>query len=112
MNPRRLATVATALCGTVILAGWVVARPAGFGLADIESAGAVPIEDRTAPSLTADAELADAPQATPIGNATAANATAANATVANADVATAAVAEIATDTTAVSDQPEPIVEAV
>jgi hypothetical protein len=107
MNPRRLATVATALCGTVILAGWVVARPAGFGLADIESAGAVPIEDRTAPSLTADAELADAPQATPIGNATAANAT-----VANADVATAAVAEIATDTTAVSDQPEPIVEAV
>jgi hypothetical protein len=112
MNPRRLATVATALCGTVILAGWVVARPAGFGLADIESAGAVPIEDRTAPSLTADAELADAPQATPIGNATAANATVANATVANADVATAAVAEIATDTTAVSDQPEPIVEAV
>jgi len=107
MNPRRLATVATALCGTVILAGWVVARPAGFCLADIESAGAVPIEDRTAPSLTADAELADAPQATPIGNATAANAT-----VANADVATAAVAEIATDTTAVSDQPEPIVEAV
>jgi hypothetical protein len=111
MNPRRLATVATALCGTVVLAGWVVARPAGFGLADIESAGAVPIEDRAAPSLTADAELADAPQATATGNATVANDTVTNVVVANADVAAAVVPEIATDTTAVPDQREPIVEA-
>jgi len=81
MNPRRFATVAAALCGTVVLAGWVVASLA--------------IEDRRAPSLTADAELADAPQATAMGNAA----------VANADVATA------TDTTAASDEPESIVEA-
>ena len=77
MNPRRFATVAAALCGTVVLAGWVVASLA--------------IEDRRAPSLTADAELADAPQATAMGNAA----------VTNADVATA------TDTTAASDEPAP-----
>jgi hypothetical protein len=108
MNPRRFATVGAALCGTVVVAGWVVARPAGFGSASVESAGAVLIEDRSAPSLTADAEPADAPQATAIGNAVVANAA-----VANANVATAAepVAEIATDTTAVADRPEPIVEA-
>ena len=64
MNPRRFATVAAALCGTVVLAGWVVAWLAGFGSAGIENAGAVPIEDRRAPSLAANAELVDAPQAT------------------------------------------------
>ena len=80
MNPRRSAKVTTALCGTVVLAGWVVAWLAGFGSAGIENAGAVPIEDRRAPSLTADAGLADAPQATALGNVA----------VANADVATAA----------------------
>ena len=69
MNPRRFATVAAALCGTVVLAGWVVAWLAGFGSAGIENTGAVPIEDRRAPSLTANAELADAPQATAMGNA-------------------------------------------
>ena len=73
MNPRRFATVAAPLCGTVVLAGWVVAWLAGFGSAGIENTGAVPIEDR-APSLTADAELADAPQATAMGNAAVANA--------------------------------------
>jgi hypothetical protein len=102
MNPRRFATVA-ALCGTVVLAGWVVAWLAGFGSAGIDNTGAVPIEDRRAPSLTADAELADAPQATAMGNAA----------VANADVATAAesVTGTATDKTAASDEPESIVEA-
>src|SRR3981081_3029909 len=59
MNPRRFPTVAAPLCGTVVLAGWVVASIAGFGSAGFENAGAVPIEDRRAPSLTADAELAD-----------------------------------------------------
>jgi hypothetical protein len=103
MNPRRFATVATALCGTVILAGWVVAWLAGFGSAGIANTGAVAIEDRRAPSLTADTELADAPQAAAMGNAA----------VANADVATAAesVTATATDTTAASDQPETIKEA-
>jgi hypothetical protein len=102
MNPRRSAKVA-ALCGTVVLAGWGVAWLAGFGSAGIEKAAdAVPIENRRAPSLTADAELADAPQATAMGNAA----------VANADVATAAepAAGTATDTTPASDAPESIVE--
>ena len=112
MNPRRLATVATALCGTVVLAGWVVARTAGLGSAAIESAGAVPIKDRGAPSLIVDAALADAPQPTAIGNATVGNATVADVAVANADAAASAVAEIAPDTTAVPDRPQPIVEAV
>jgi hypothetical protein len=103
MNPRRFAAVAAALCGTVVLAGWVVASLAGFGSAGIENTGAVPIEDRRAPSLTADAELADAPQATAMGNAA----------VANAVMATAAesVTGTATDATAASDEPESIVEA-
>jgi hypothetical protein len=103
MNPRRFATVAAAFCGTVVLAGWVVAWLAGFGSAGIENAGAVPIEVRRAASLTADAGLADAPQATAVDNAA----------VAGADVATAAesVTETATDTTAASDKPESIVVA-
>jgi hypothetical protein len=103
MNPRRFATVAAALCRTVVLAGWVVAWPASVGSAGIENTGAAPIEDRRAPSLTADAELADAPQATAMGNAA----------IANADLATAteSVTGTATDTTTASDEPESIVEA-
>src|SRR5260370_4854986 len=50
MNPRRFATVAPAFCGTVVLAGWVVASLAGFGSAGIEITAAVPIEYRRAPS--------------------------------------------------------------
>ena len=89
MNPRRIALVTSALCGTAVLAGWGVAGFAGFGSASIENAaGAMPIEDRRAPSLTADAERADAPQATATGNPA----------VASADVATAA--ELVTKTAA------------
>ena len=55
MNPRRCAQVALALCGTVGLAGWVVASLAGLGSAGIENAGAVPIEDRRPPSPIATA---------------------------------------------------------
>jgi hypothetical protein len=94
MNPRRFPTVAAPLCGTVVLAGWVVAWLAGFGSAAIENIGAVPIEDRRAPSLTADAEFTNAPQATAIGDA-----------LANDDVGTA------THTMAASDEPESMVEA-
>jgi hypothetical protein len=97
MNPRRFATVAAVLCGTVVPAGWVVAWLAGFGSAGIENIGAMPIEDRRAPYLAADAELADAPQATAMKNVV----------VANADVATAA--ESVTRTA--SDEPESIVDA-
>jgi len=52
--------VTAPLCATVALAGWIVAWLAGCGSSGIKNTGAVPIEDR-APSLTADAELADAP---------------------------------------------------
>jgi hypothetical protein len=108
MNPRRFATVAAALCGTVVLAGWVVERLPGFATASIENSGAAPIEDRRAPSLTADAELAASPKATAVDNATVANAD-----VANADVARAAepVRGTATDMTPASDEPESIVDA-
>jgi hypothetical protein len=122
MNPQRLATVA-ALGGTVVLAGWLVAWLAGFGSAGIESTGAAPIEHRRTPSLaaslTADAELAGAPQATAMDNAAVADApvvadgSVAKAPVANADVATAAepVTVTATNTTPSLDDPESIVEA-
>ena len=90
MNSWRLAQVTTALCGTVGLAGWVVASLAGFGSADIENAGAVPIEDRRPPSLTG--KVVDAPQATALGDIT----------VASADAAT--VAELVTGTAALPNR--------
>jgi hypothetical protein len=66
MNPRRFATMA-ALCGTLVLTVWVLARPAGSRSAGMGNT-AVPIEDRPAPfitaSLTADVKLVDPPQAT------------------------------------------------
>ncbi len=77
MNPRRFATTAAASCGTVVFAGWFVTWLAGFGSAGINNTGGVPIENRAA-SLTANAKLADEPQAIPMGNAV----------IANADVAT------------------------
>jgi hypothetical protein len=103
MNPRQFATVAAELCGSVALAGWVVASFAGLGSVGIEYASAISIEDRRAPSLAADAELADTSRATAMGNAA----------IANADVATAAksVTGTATDTMAASDEPKPIVVA-
>src|SRR6266481_478772 len=104
MNPRRFATVAPALCGTVVLAGWIVGWLAGFGSAGIKNTGAVPIENRAA-SLAANARLADEPQAIPMAMG--------SAVVANAEVATAAepAAGTATDTTVASDKPESIVVA-
>ena len=103
MNPGRLSTVAVALCGTGVLAGWVVASFSGVGSAGIERASAVPIEHRRAPSLTADAERADATQAVATSDSL----------VANVDVARAVelVTQPATETTAVSDNPESIVQA-
>ena len=101
MNPQRFATAATAFYGAVVLAGLVIHRLAGFGSAGIENVGLVPIEDHRAPSLIADAELADAPQATAMGNAA----------VAKVVVATVAesVTGTATDMTPASDEPESIV---
>jgi hypothetical protein len=133
MNARRFPTVAAPLCGTVVLAGWVVASLAGFGTAGLENTGAMPIDDRRAPSLTAAAEFPDAPQAiamstgaVPIEAHRAPSLTAhaelpdvpqapaaGDAAVANADVVAAAesVTATATDTTAASDEPKSIVEA-
>ena len=106
MNPRRFAQVTTAVCGTVGLAGWVVASLTGLGSAGIENAGAVSIgavsiEDRRSPSLSA--EVVDAPQATRLGNVA----------VASADAATVAelVAGTAADTRAASEEPKSIVVA-
>ena len=62
MGPRRLA-VGGALCGTVVVAGWVAASLAGLGSLSIENTGA-PIEDRRATSVTPGAEHVDAPLAT------------------------------------------------
>jgi hypothetical protein len=103
MNPRRFAQVTTALCGTVGLAGWVVASHTGFGSASIENAGAASIEQRRSPSVSDDAEVVDAPPATRSGNVS----------VASADVATVAewVAGKAAETTAPSEEPKSIVEA-
>src|SRR5260370_24066005 len=109
MNPRRFATVAPALCGTVVLAGWIGGWLAGFGSAGTENTRAVPIEDRAA-SLAANARLADEPQAIPMGNAVVANTVVANAAVASAEVATAAgpAAGTAPHTPAGTDKPEAI----
>jgi hypothetical protein len=103
MNPRRIATVAAAFCGTAVLASWVVASLAGFGSTDIENTGVAPVEQRRAPPLTADAQFADAPLVPAMGNAA----------VAIADVATAAesVAGTAAGTMAAADKQESIVVA-
>jgi hypothetical protein len=61
-RPRRLA-VLPALCGTVALAGWIGAVPAGLSLLGIQSDGP-PIEVSRATSATARAEHVDAPRAT------------------------------------------------
>ncbi|WJR80687.1 peptidase M15 [Bradyrhizobium sp. NP1] len=102
MNPRRFTTVAAVLCPTVVCAAWVVAWLAGFGSAGIENTAA-PVLDRRVPSLAANAEPADAPQATATGNAA----------VGNADVATAAelATRTVTDATAASDEQKSIVNA-
>jgi hypothetical protein len=65
MSPRRFAELA-ALCGTVVLAGWVAAGLAGLRSPGIESTEA-PIEDRRVASVTARAKHVDAPQATALG---------------------------------------------
>ena len=96
MNLQRFATVATAL--TVVIAGWAVVWLAGFGSAGIDNTGVAPIVDHPPPSLTADAEVVDAPRGTAMGN-TVVPATAVAVTVTT------------TNTTAAQDDPEPIAEA-
>ena len=102
MNPRRFAQVTTALFGTVGLAGWIVASLAGSSSPAIENTSAVSIDERNSPSLTA--KVAGAPAATTLGNIA----------VASADATTIVefVTATAADTTAASEKPKPIVEAV
>jgi len=102
VNPRRIAVVAAWLCPTVVLAGWVAAWLAGFGSAGTENTDAVPIGNRRAPFLTADAELANVPQANALDNAAAG--------IAVVVRATDPVTETATDATAASGEPKSIVE--
>ena len=97
MDARRFATVAEAF--TAVLAVCVVAWLAGFASADVEDTGAVPIVDHP-PSLTADAELADAPLATAMVDAA----------VESSDTATPVLVR-ATATRTTSDEPESITEA-
>jgi hypothetical protein len=100
MNRRRFATVAAASCGTVVLAGWIVASLAGFGSAAIENTGAAPIVEPGPLSLAA-AAPADARQATAQGYAA----------VDTANLAKATESVRATDARAASDAPDSIAEA-
>ena len=59
ISAQRLATQAAALCGTVVLTGWV---------------GVTPIEDRRSPPLSVHTEALDAPQATAMRKAGVSNA--------------------------------------
>jgi hypothetical protein len=101
MSLLRFAKVA-ALCGAAVLAVWSV-RLAGFDPALVKTTGALPVEQRSAALLTADAKRADAPQPTEICNASAVN----------ADVAPATEPEtaVAADTMAAPDAPKLFVEA-
>jgi hypothetical protein len=67
MNPRRFATLAAALCGTVFLAGWVIAAVAGLGMQGIKNTDKGLTEDHRAPPLGVDANPVDAPKATAVG---------------------------------------------
>ena len=69
----RSAAVTTALCGTVVLAGWAVSGLSGFGSPRIEEPNLASIENQRAASLsaktesvTANTEPMDAPQLTAI----------------------------------------------
>jgi hypothetical protein len=65
MTPRRFATLAAALGGTIVLAGGVIA--AVVSLQGIKNIDAAPIEDRSAPPLSVEAEPVDASEATAMG---------------------------------------------
>ena len=62
MNPRRLSTVPAPWLRSVFLATGVVCWLIAFGSAGIQNTGAAPGKDISAPSLSAEQELAEAPQ--------------------------------------------------
>ena len=93
----------TALCGAVVLAVWFSAWLAGFGSAVVQTTAAVPVEQRRAALLAADAERADTSRPTEMCSAA----------VVNADVALAIEPETGMATGAISapEQPKLFVEA-
>src|SRR6201991_3908649 len=101
MSLLRFAKVA-ALCGTVVLAAWFGGR-LGVRPELVETTAALPVEQRSAASLAADAERAGAPLPAAICNASALN----------AEMTPAAEPEtaVATDTTVAKDESKLIVEA-
>jgi hypothetical protein len=113
--------VTAVLYGTLVPVSWAVARLPVFATAVIQNAGAVfvensggvPIANRAAPSLIADTERVDAPQAAATGNADVAHDDVAYNEVANDVVAKAAepVTVTAADTTAVPEEPKSMVDA-
>ena len=110
MNPRRSTTLAAAFYPTVIIAGWAFVSLAGIGTPRTATSAAH-VVDRLAPAMTANIELAAAPQLTaaaaPQPMATS------YAIPGNTDVATAAefMAKPATDTATVPGKPQPVVVA-
>jgi hypothetical protein len=102
MKPQRFATVAPTFCGTVVLAGWIVAWLGGFGLCGTEDTRALSIENRAA-SLAANAEIADEQQAIVMGSP--------NIASADVDTAVESVTGMASPEPAASDEPESIVVA-
>jgi hypothetical protein len=60
MSLRRFAIIAAALCGTVILVGYVIAAVPGFGLSDIKNTHAPPIEYRATETGKAGSEAVSA----------------------------------------------------
>jgi hypothetical protein len=60
MRPRRFAIMATTLCGTVILVGWIIAAVAGWGMADIKNTHAARIKDSATEMGEASVSNADA----------------------------------------------------
>ncbi len=101
MSLLRFAKVA-AMCGTVVLAAWSGDR-LGVRPALVETTAAVPVEQRSAALLIADAERANIPQPAAICTAPAVNADAAPAIEPETALATAAIAA--------PDQPKLFVEA-
>ena len=86
------------MSGTIVLAGWLIAEVAGFGLPNMKNTDAAPIEDRLEPLRSVDTEPVDASQATAMSKAD----------VPNVDAGTAAAAATGTEG---SGNAEAVVEA-
>jgi hypothetical protein len=102
MNTRRFATVT--LCGSVVLAGCVVAWPAAVGLAGSETTGTAPLMEPRAPALISDAGSTQAPQASQAPQVAATDSSAVGHEAA-APAATEPVSRTATNTMTASIQP-------